>query len=130
MRTAGSRPARTTPPAAALAAAGHVLRRTAHPEAAVALRLLAVGRTAESPAAELAPGLPAVLRLVDLERPATEILPVQLLDGGLRLVLVVDVDEGKAARPAGLLVGDDLHRADGAVAARDQVLDLRFRRVE
>src|SRR5207248_10395250 len=67
---------------------------------------------------------------VVLGRPAAGFLAVQLLGGGLRFLVAVQIGEGESARAAGLLVGDDLHRADGPVLARDQLLDLRFRRVE
>src|SRR5207248_1776284 len=130
-RAAGSRSARAAPAAAALAPARHVLRRSAHAESALPLDVLAVRRAAEpSASSELAGALPPLLGLVDLERPAAEFLAVQLLDGGLRFLVAVQIDEGESARAAGLLVGDDLHRADGPVLARDQLLDLRFRRVE
>ena len=44
---------------------------------------------------------------VDGQRPALQVAAVQALDGGLRLVLVVHLDEAEAPRFAGEPVGDD-----------------------
>src|SRR5256885_6112659 len=117
---AASRPAAA---AAALAAARHLLGRAAHPESA--LRLAAILVTAEG-AAEAALALlgPLVFRLVDDESATAEVLSVQLFDGGLRLLLRLDVDEGEAARLSRVLVGDDLDGNHLPIRALEHLADL------
>src|SRR6516162_4112205 len=56
----------------------------------------------------------ALLGLVDPQRAAAELLAIQILDGA-RSVGAGHLDEAEAARPAGVAIGDDAHRLDGAV---------------
>src|SRR5262245_27794283 len=87
-------------PATAAAAAATTAAATAAAEATAATAAAAATR--------------ALLRLVDVQRPAAQLAPVQLRDGLLGLLVGAHLDEGKAARAARLTVGDDLGVRDGA----------------
>src|SRR6267378_4102085 len=127
---AGSAPARAATAAAARAAARHLLRGSARSEPALRLvpRVALVGERA----AEAAPALgrTLVLRLVDDQGAAAEVLPVQLGDRLLRLVGVLHVDEGEAARPSRVPVGDDLDAGDRPPFSLHQGSDLLLGGVE
>jgi hypothetical protein len=75
-----------------------------------AFRITALpARSPVSPTRSAAP----FARLVDAERPATELSPVQLADGLLR-VGIVHLNEREATRPAGLAIGDQVDLVNGA----------------
>src|SRR5439155_3841031 len=60
------------------------------------------------------------------ERPAPELLAVEGADRGLGLGIGGELDEGEAARPPGLPVGDDLHLFDLAPLLLEQGAQLRL----
>src|SRR5437868_8032396 len=105
---AGSAAARSATAAATLAAARHLLHRTARTKPALGLlaRMRLVRERAAEPAAAL--GRTAVLRLVHHQRAAAEVLAVQIRDRLLHLFGVLQVDEREPARAPRLAIGDDL----------------------
>src|SRR5262245_60618445 len=123
-RAGGSASARAATAAAALAPARHLLHRSPGAESALDLlaRMVLVGEGAAEAGAALA--RPLVLGLVHHQRAAAEVLPVQLGDGLLRLVRVLQVDEGEPARPSRVPVGDDLDGGDRPPLPLDERADL------
>src|SRR5213082_930297 len=73
-----------------------------------------------SAAAAVARG--ALLGLIHPQRPPAQLLAVDILDRA-RGVGARHLNEPEAARPAGVAIGDDAHRLDGAVR-REQLADL------
>src|SRR5713101_4721163 len=109
---AASGPPRAATAAAARATARHLLHRATRSEPALGLvpRMPLVGKGAAEPGAALRRAL--LLGLVHHQGAAAEVLPVQLGDRLLHLVGALQVDEGEAARPSRVAVGDDLDRGD------------------
>src|SRR5439155_23287761 len=64
----------------------------------------------------------ALLGLIHPQRTPAELLAVEILDRA-RGIGARHLDEPEAARPAGVAIGDDAHRLDGAVR-REQLADL------
>src|SRR5207249_1259879 len=87
------------------------------------------GSLASPPAHAAAAAGPARRPLASLahgERPATERLAVEGADRRLGLGIGGQLDEGEAARPAGLPVGDDLHLFDLAPLLLEEGAQLRL----
>src|SRR5690349_13883455 len=64
----------------------------------------------------------ALLSLVDAQRATAELLAIEILDGA-RCVGARHLDEAEAARAAGVAIGDDAHRLDGAMLC-EQLTEL------
>src|SRR5689334_21865313 len=64
----------------------------------------------------------ALLSLVDAQRATAELLAIEILDGA-RCVGARHLDEAETARAAGVAIGDDAHRLDGAMLC-EQLTDL------
>src|SRR3954465_770952 len=108
---------------AALAATRHLLGRTAHPESALRLAaILVTPEGAAEPALALLRAL--VFRLVDDEGAPAEVLAVQLVDRGLRLLGRFEVDEREAARLSRVAIGDDLDGNHLAIRRLEHLADL------
>src|SRR5262249_25183741 len=97
---------------------------------AAAARPAAPAAAAAGSAAPTArPAAPALDRLVHADGAAAHARAVEGAHRGLGAARVLELDEGEAARPAGLAVGHDVHRLDRAVPT-EGLAQLVFRGAE
>ena len=102
---------------------------TVAPVAAVSAAAAAAAARAAAAAATAATAARAILGDADPERPALEVAAVELGDRLLRSGVALHLHERKAARPAGLAIGDDRNRHDPP-ARREALGQQRLRRVK
>jgi hypothetical protein len=105
-----------------------LLPATAATTAATATATTAAGTTATAATTATTAATLALLRLIDAQRTAAHVLPIEGLDGAL-CVGTRHFHEAEATRTAGFTVVDQRNGLDGAMLF-EQLADLRFIRRE